>query len=138
MEKVNAMVQMQLQFKNTLYSNREYCLHLMLKNDQDQVYHYYTRVRYGSDLKVAEKLKFVLDFNETTFNKDSADALSSYLESTSSSSSSDKSLVTLYSSSEILIHFIMSMSITGCDGQIQRSIFWILNGGWQRISDWQI
>ena len=65
MEKVNAMVQMQLQFKNTLYSNREYCLHLMLKNDQDQVYHYYTRVRYGSDLKVAEKLKFVLDFNET-------------------------------------------------------------------------
>ena len=98
MEKVNAMVQMQLQFKNTLYSNREYCLHLMLKNDQDQVYHYYTRVRYGSDLKVAEKLKFVLDFNETTFNKDSADALSSYLESTSSSSSSDKSLVTLYSS----------------------------------------
>lgn len=100
MEKVNAMVQMQLQFKNTLYSNREYCLHLMLKNDQDQVYHYYTRVRYGSDLKVAEKLKFVLDFNETTFNKDSADALSSYLESTSSSSSSDKSLVTLYSSSD--------------------------------------
>lgn len=100
MEKVNSLIQMQLQFKNTLYSNREYCLHLILKDDQDKEYHYYTRVRYGSDLKAAEKLKFVMDFNEATFSKDSADDLSSYLESTSSASSSDKSLVTLYSSAD--------------------------------------
>ena len=100
LEKVNAMVQMQLQFKNTLYSNREYCLHLMLKDDQDKVYHYYTRVRYGSDLKVAEKLQFVMDFNEATFSKDSVNNLSSYLESTSSAASSDLSQVTLYSSAD--------------------------------------
>ena len=100
LENVNAMVQMQILFKNNLYSNREYCLHIMLTDDADNVYHYYTRVRYGSDLKVAEKLQFVLDFNDATFNKDSADDVSSYLETGSSSSGSDLSLVTLYSSSD--------------------------------------
>ena len=102
LENANAMVQMQILFKNNLYSNREYCLHIMLTDDKETVYHYYTRVRYGSDLKVAEKLKFVLDFNEATFNKDSMDDISSYLETSSSASSADMSLVTLYSSADVV------------------------------------
>ena len=102
LENANAMVQMQILFKNNLYSNREYCLHIMLTDDKGTVYHYYTRVRYGSDLKVAEKLKFVLDFNEATFNKDSMDDISSYLETSSSASSTDMSLVTLYSSADVV------------------------------------
>ena len=102
LENANAMVQMQILFKNNLYSNREYCLHIMLTDDKGTVYHYYTRVRYGSDLKVAEKLKFVLDFNEATFNKDSMDDISSYLETSSSASSADMSLVTLYSSADVV------------------------------------
>ncbi|MGN0203946.1 MAG: hypothetical protein ACI4BB_05360 [Coprococcus sp.] len=99
-EKVNAMLQMQVVFKSKLFSNREYCLRLMMTDEDGQVFNYYTRVRYGSDLKAAEKMKFVLDFNEATFDKDSASQLESYLETSSSASNSNFSLVTLYSSSD--------------------------------------
>lgn len=99
-ENVNAMVQMQILFKGNLYSNREYCLHILLNGEDGTQYHYYTRVRYGSDLKAAEKLKFVLDFNDATFNKDSVEDVGSYLEPSSSASNSDMSLVTLYSSAD--------------------------------------
>lgn len=100
MEKVNAMLQMQVVFSGKLYSNREYCLRLMMTDEDGQVFNYYTRVRYGSDLKAAEKLKFVLDFNEATFDKDSASQLEPYLETSSSAGKSNFSVVTLYSSSD--------------------------------------
>lgn len=101
-EKADAMQQMQIIFRDNLYSNREYCLRVMLTDADGAVINYYTRIRYGSDLKVAEKMKFVLDFNEATFDKDSAAELAGYLESSSTSSSSDYSTVTLYSSSEMV------------------------------------
>lgn len=101
-ERVNGMLQMQVVFKNKMYSNREYCLRIMLTDEEGQVINYYTRVRYGSDLKAAEKMKFVLDFNEATFDKDSVSQLEAYLESSSSAGSSDYSLVTLYSSGDMV------------------------------------
>lgn len=100
MEKVNAMLQMQVVFESQLYSNREYCLRLILTDEDGQVFNYYTRVRYGSDLKTAEKLKFVLDFNEATFDKDSTSQLEPYLETSSSAGNSNYSVVTLYSSAD--------------------------------------
>lgn len=101
-EKSDTMLQTQIVFHEKLSSNREYCLRIRLTDADDEVVDYYTRVRYGSDLKVAEKLKFVLDFNEATFDKDNASQLSSYLETSSAAGSSDYSLVTLYSSSDMV------------------------------------
>lgn len=100
-EKVNAMLQMQIVFRDKLYSNREYCLRIMLEDEAGQILNYYTRVRYGSDLKVAEKLKFVLDFNEATYDKENVPQLETYLE-TSASGSSNFSHVTLRSSSDMV------------------------------------
>ncbi|MCR4673187.1 MAG: hypothetical protein K5637_08185 [Lachnospiraceae bacterium] len=87
-----------LVFRNELYSNREYCLRIILDDGTGRNINYYTRVHYGESLYVSEKLKFVTDFNEATFDKDSDD-ISRYLEtrSSSGSSGSDYSLVTIES-----------------------------------------
>ena len=90
----------QISFQNQLRSNCEYCLHIILKTGSGQELFYYTRLRFGSDLKVAEKLRFVLDFNEQTFSKDSIPALENYLESTGTSLQSDMSYVDIHSSPE--------------------------------------
>ena len=89
-----------ISFQSQMRSNCEYCLHIILTAGSGQDLFYYTRLRYGSDLKAAEKLKFVLDFNEETFSKDSIPALENYLESTGTSLQSDLSYVDISSSPE--------------------------------------
>ncbi len=101
-EKADNLQQMQILFRDSLSSNREYCLRVMLTDADGEVINYYTRIRYGSDLKVAEKMKFVLDFNEATFDKDSVIELANYLESSSTANSSDYSTVTLHSSGDMV------------------------------------
>ena len=103
LENANAMVQMQILFKNNLYSNREYCLHIMLTDDKrETVYHYYIRAMLWVGFESGEKLKFVLDFNEATFNKDSMDDISSYLKLPHPPPVQIMSLVTLYSSADVV------------------------------------
>ncbi len=92
----SGMLQMQIVFDSTLRSNTEYCLRIMLCDSQESIINYYTRVRYGSDLKVGEKLQFVLDFNEATFDSDNGEELEHYLE-TDTAGSSNYSKVTLKS-----------------------------------------
>ena len=98
-EKSNALLQTQIVFRQNLKSNCEYVLCIHLQTEDEKTYYYYTRVRYGSDLKVAEKLKFVMDFNEATFSKDSIPSLNDYLDS-DGSDAADYSFVNLKSSAE--------------------------------------
>ena len=110
-EKTNALLQTQVVFRQNLKSNCEYVLCIHLKMTDDKTYYYYTRVRYGSDLKVAEKLKFVLDFNEATFSKDSIETLNDYLEP-DGSAAADYSYVNLRSSAEAVTWGDLSPSRT--------------------------
>ncbi len=102
LEKAGAYWQTQIVFSKNLQSNTEYCLRIILKDNGGNDIYYYTRVRYGQDLKVAEKLQFVLDFNEATFNKDRLSDLSQYLNSESSSSAADYNHVDLLSSGDVV------------------------------------
>jgi|GEM_PF-499160 len=97
-EKADTNRECQINFSTTLKSNREYCLHVILRDSSNKEITYYTRVRYGSDLKIAEKLKFILDFNEKTFSKDNNSTLANYLESSATTSASDFSYTDLHSS----------------------------------------
>ena len=101
-EKIDAVKQMNIMLRETLESNHEYCLRITLTDTSGQPLYYYTHIRYGSDLKIAEKLEFVLDFNEATFDPSNADRLENYLETKSSSSSSNYADVTIYSSSDMV------------------------------------
>ncbi len=99
LEKINAMLQTQVVLRQNLKSNCEYCLCIRLLTEDDKTFYYYTRIRYGSNLQVAEKLKFILDFNEATFSKDSITNLSDYLEP-DGSANTDLGYVNLRSSAD--------------------------------------
>lgn len=94
LEKSNDYLQTQLSIRKELFSNQEYCLCIKAVCDNSEQFYYYTRIRYGSELKIAEKLQFVMDFNEATFSNNGS--ISSYLEPLSSEGS-DLSYVTLHS-----------------------------------------
>ena len=86
-----------IKFAGSLKTNCEYVLRIKLKTSGGKKITYYTRVRYGPELKIDEKLRFVLDFNEKTFSKDNASALQNYLESSTGSVSTGLDHVDAYS-----------------------------------------
>ncbi len=91
--------QMQIIFDSMLYSNTEYCLHVILTEESGREISYYSRLHYGDDLKISEKIKFVLDFNEATFDKQRINSVARYLRQTSLDNS-DFSVMTMDSSAE--------------------------------------
>lgn len=88
-------------FSGELESNQEYCLHLIVDNGGSSPVNYYTRVHYGESMHVAEKLKFVTDFNEATFSKSQSEAIGDYLD-VSDTSSTDLSNVSIHSTAEMV------------------------------------
>ena len=91
--------QMQIVFDSMMYSNTEYCLHVILTDENGREISYYSRLHYGDDLKISEKIKFVLDFNEATFDKQRMYSVARYLRQTSLDNS-DFSIMTMDSSAE--------------------------------------
>ena len=91
--------QMQIVLGTVLHSNTEYCMRVILKDDQEQEIYYYSRLHYGEDLKISEKIKFVLDFNDATFDKNRISAVADYLRETSLDNS-DFSIMTMDSSAQ--------------------------------------
>ena len=95
----DGIYQMQIVLDSMLYSNTEYCLHVILMEEEGREISYYSRLHYGDDLKISEKIKFVLDFNEATFDKQRINSVSRYLRQTSLDNS-DFSVMTMDSSAE--------------------------------------
>lgn len=75
----------------------EYCLNLTVNTQDETSYYYYTRVKCGAQLRVAEKVKFAKDFNQLTFSADSAYNLNNYIETSTDKSNSDFREVTIQS-----------------------------------------
>ena len=102
MKEQNGLEQVRLTFSQGLSTNTEYnlCLELTCgSGDSASSVYYYTRLRYGSQLQVSEKLQFVLDFNEAAFNKDRMNEVGTYL-SGGDAGTSDYSRVTINSTSD--------------------------------------
>lgn len=100
LEKVQSEKKSRVSFNTGLVEGREYCLTLILSDDSDSEIYYYTRVKLGSELRVSEKINFALDFSEKTFDKDAADDLNQYLESSTDKDNTDFSDVDIHSSFE--------------------------------------
>lgn len=84
--------------KDLIDNNREYVLVIILTADGDQEIRYYTRVVYSDHYYSNEKLEYVLDFSEKTFDKEAAKELTKYLESNSEGDNSTLGKVTIHSS----------------------------------------
>lgn len=101
-QRVEGERQTEISFTEDLKEGVEYCLNLTVEDDQGGLYHYYTRVVYGTNLKMYDKLKFVLDFHTASFSKSATTDLAEYLSYSSDSNSSDFRKVTIYTDSETI------------------------------------
>ena len=98
-DSADGIEQMQIVFDSTMYSNTEYCLHVILQDGREREISYYSRLHYGDDLKISEKIKFVQDFSDATFDKQRISSVGKYL-TQSSMDNSDFSIMTRDSSAE--------------------------------------
>ncbi|WP_029502909.1 hypothetical protein [Lachnoclostridium phytofermentans] len=69
-----------LKFKEALSKDTEYVLRITLITDQSKRIYYYTRVKVMDQSYVTEKLAFVSEFHNATFDKDNAGNIEKYLE----------------------------------------------------------
>ncbi len=84
--------------KDLLKEDEEYALVVVLTDEDGRESRYYTRCIWGSEKYAAEKVAFVRDFYETTFDKEAAKELTKYLESNSSGDNTTLHKVNIHSS----------------------------------------
>lgn len=73
----------QITLKDLIEKNEEYALIFFVETETGQSIRYYTRAIWTSEYNAAEKLAYVMDFNEKTFDKEAAKELTKYLETSS-------------------------------------------------------
>lgn len=84
--------------KDLIDSEKEYVLVLILTTAGGKEIRYYTRVVYSENYFAAEKLDYVMDFSNKTFDKEAAKELTKYLESNTQGDNTTLGKVTIHSS----------------------------------------
>lgn len=84
--------------KDLIEDNEEYNLVLLIEDGNSRIIRYYTRIIQAEDYFVDEKLAFVRDFHNRTYDKQAAETLTKYLESNSEGDNSSYSHVDIHSS----------------------------------------
>ncbi|MBO5095016.1 MAG: hypothetical protein J6C33_11810 [Lachnospiraceae bacterium] len=84
--------------KDLIEDNTEYNLILLLEDKDGRTIRYYTRIIQAEEYHVKEKLDFVKDFHDRTYDKKAAESLTKYLESNSEGDNSTYSHVDIHSS----------------------------------------
>lgn len=84
--------------KDLIEDNTEYNLILLLEDKDGRIIRYYTRIIQAEAYYAKEKLDFVKDFHNRTFDKEAAKTLTKYLESNSEGDNSTYSHVDIHSS----------------------------------------
>lgn len=87
-----------LNIKNLISDNTEYSLEIVLKTDDYDEIHYYTRIITGDNYKLQDKIDFVKNFNSVTFDSSRLNEIAKYLETNSSGSNSNYGKVNINSS----------------------------------------
>lgn len=83
--------------KDLIETNEEYALIFFVQTGRGQTVRYYTRVVWSTEYHAAEKLQYVLDFNNKTFDKEQAKELTKYLETNSKGDNSTFHVVDIHS-----------------------------------------
>lgn len=86
-----------LNIKDLIDKDTEYNLTIILQTETNEEIRYYTRIVQSDDLYAKEKMDFVTDFHNKTFDKEKAKDLVKYLESNSSGDNSDFQHVDIHS-----------------------------------------
>ncbi len=95
---VNDRIQCHITLKDLINAGEEYMLVILVQPSEGDTIRYYTRIVQSEELYIQEKLEYVTDFNNRTFDKEKAAELTKYLESNSEGDNSTFSRVTIHSS----------------------------------------
>lgn len=84
--------------KDLIEYDTEYMLIFLVTPEESTPIRYYTRIVLNDTLNIQEKLDYIVDFHERTFNKDEAAELTKYLESNAEGDNTTFHKVTIHSS----------------------------------------
>lgn len=84
--------------KDLIEYDTEYMLVFLVTPKESETIRYYTRIVQNDDLHMAEKLDYIVDFHEKTFDREAAAELTKYLESNSEGDNTTFHRVTIHSS----------------------------------------
>ncbi|MDE7257995.1 MAG: hypothetical protein K2N77_01955, partial [Lachnospiraceae bacterium] len=82
-EQSDTRIDFNITLKDLIEYNTEYMLVFLVTPTENTPIRYYTRIVLGDSLHVQEKLDYIKDFHERTFDKEAAAELTKYLESNS-------------------------------------------------------
>ncbi len=97
-EETEEQISAEFTVKDLIDADTEYMLVLLLENGWGQTLRYYTRIIQTENYHEKEKLDYVLDFHERTFDKEAARELTKYLESNADGDNTTFSRVDIHSS----------------------------------------
>ncbi|MCH5255126.1 MAG: hypothetical protein J1F41_09385 [Lachnospiraceae bacterium] len=91
-------IQCDITLKDLISAGEEYMLVLHVKPKEMNNIRYYTRIIQSEEMYIQEKLEYVLDFHNRTFDREAAAELTKYLESNSDGDNTTLHKVTIHSS----------------------------------------
>lgn len=94
----DSTISFDITLKDLIESNIEYMLVFLVTPQGGEPIRYYTRIVLSESLHVQEKLDYITDFHERTFDKEAAAELTKYLESNSEGDNTTFHKVTIHSS----------------------------------------
>lgn len=97
-EQSDNRIDFSITLKDLIDYDTEYMLVFLITPAENEPLRYYTRIILSDSLHVKEKLDYIRDFHERTFDKEAAAELTKYLESNSEGDNSTFHKVTIHSS----------------------------------------
>ncbi len=97
-EQKSDVISFDITLKDLVENDREYLLVFLITPEGSTPIRYYTRIVMSDSLHMQEKLDYIVDFHERTFDKEAAAELTKYLESNSEGDNTTFHKVTIHSS----------------------------------------
>lgn len=97
-EKKEDEISFSITLKDLIESDTEYMLVFLVTPENSEPVRYYSRIILSDSLHVREKLDYITDFHERTFDKEAAAELTKYLESNAEGDNTTFHKVTIHSS----------------------------------------
>lgn len=97
-DEIGNQIKCEITLKDLISMNEEYMLVLFLTPEGRDTIRYYTRIIQSEETNINEKLAYVLDFHNRTFDRQAAAELTKYLESNAEGDNSTLQKVTIHSS----------------------------------------
>ena len=97
-EEKNSVITFDITLKDLIENNTEYMLIFLITPRAGTTIRYYSRIVLSDSLNIREKLDYIVDFHERTFDKEAAEELTKYLESNAEGDNTTFHKVNIHSS----------------------------------------